>query len=100
MPDKIKVYGGAVPPLGLNILIVDDEANTRKTLAMAVEVSGHRVTAVSNGKEQSVASAGNDKRKALSPGPSRYPSFAPNLNKFFAFAQNVRRLEAIMNHVF
>lgn len=36
---------------GLNILIVDDEANIRKTLSMALEVEGHSVTAVSNGKD-------------------------------------------------
>jgi NtrC-family two-component system response regulator AlgB len=35
----------------LAILIVDDEANIRKTLAMALEVDGHDVTAVSNGKD-------------------------------------------------
>lgn len=32
----------------LNILIVDDEANIRKTLAACLESRGHRVTAVSN----------------------------------------------------
>jgi NtrC-family two-component system response regulator AlgB len=36
---------------GINILIVDDEINIRKTLTMALEVEGHRVTAVSNGKD-------------------------------------------------
>jgi NtrC-family two-component system response regulator AlgB len=36
---------------GLNILIVDDEANIRKTLGMALEVEGHAVTAVSNGRD-------------------------------------------------
>jgi two-component system, NtrC family, response regulator AlgB len=35
----------------LNILIVDDEANIRKTLAVCLESRGHRVTAVSNGKD-------------------------------------------------
>jgi NtrC-family two-component system response regulator AlgB len=35
----------------LNILIVDDEANIRKTLAICLESRGHRVTAVSNGKD-------------------------------------------------
>jgi two-component system, NtrC family, response regulator AlgB len=35
----------------LNILIVDDEANIRKTLAMALEIEGHNVAAVSNGKD-------------------------------------------------
>lgn len=37
--------------MGLNILIVDDEANIRKTLSMALEVVGHKVTTVSNGKD-------------------------------------------------
>jgi NtrC-family two-component system response regulator AlgB len=35
----------------LNVLIVDDEANIRKTLAVCLESRGHRVTAVSNGKD-------------------------------------------------
>ena len=35
----------------LNILIVDDEANIRKTLGMALELDGHTVAAVSNGKD-------------------------------------------------
>jgi NtrC-family two-component system response regulator AlgB len=32
----------------LNILIVDDELNIRKTLTIALEMEGHKVTAVSN----------------------------------------------------
>ncbi|MFZ0242856.1 MAG: sigma-54 dependent transcriptional regulator [Desulfobacterales bacterium] len=36
---------------GLNLLIVDDEANIRKTLTVCLESRGHRVTAVSNGKD-------------------------------------------------
>lgn len=32
----------------LNVLIVDDEINIRKTLAVCLETGGHRVTAVSN----------------------------------------------------
>lgn len=36
---------------GLNILIVDDEANIRKTLSVCLESRGHRVTSVSNGKD-------------------------------------------------
>ncbi|MCU0579445.1 MAG: response regulator, partial [Desulfobacterota bacterium] len=32
----------------LNILIVDDEVNIRKTLTVCLETEGHRVTAVSN----------------------------------------------------
>ncbi|MEW6079632.1 MAG: sigma-54 dependent transcriptional regulator [Thermodesulfobacteriota bacterium] len=35
----------------LNILIVDDEANIRKTLAVCLESRGHAVTAVSNGAD-------------------------------------------------
>jgi len=34
----------------LNVLIVDDEANIRKTLAVCLESRGHRATAVSNAK--------------------------------------------------
>ena len=33
---------------GLSILVVDDEPNIRKTLAIALEAEGHRVVAVSN----------------------------------------------------
>jgi two-component system, NtrC family, response regulator AlgB len=36
---------------GLAILIVDDEPNIRKTLAIALEAEGHRVVAVSNIKD-------------------------------------------------
>ena len=32
----------------LNVLVVDDELNIRKTLAIALETEGHKVTAVSN----------------------------------------------------
>ncbi len=40
---------GSTP--ALNILIVDDEADIRKTLAVCLESRGHRVIAVSNGKD-------------------------------------------------
>jgi NtrC-family two-component system response regulator AlgB len=36
---------------GLSILVVDDEPNIRKTLAIALEAEGHRVVAVSNLKD-------------------------------------------------
>jgi two-component system, NtrC family, response regulator AlgB len=39
--------GNRIPHL--NVLIVDDEANIRKTLSLCLETRGHRVTAVSNG---------------------------------------------------
>ena len=32
----------------INILVVDDESNIRKTLAICLEAEGHHVTAVSN----------------------------------------------------
>ena len=35
----------------LNILIVDDEANIRKTLRVFLESRGHWVTSVSNGRD-------------------------------------------------
>ncbi len=35
----------------LNILVVDDEANIRKTVAICLESEGHRVTAVGNSKD-------------------------------------------------
>lgn len=35
----------------LNVLIVDDEANIRKTLSVCLESRGHRVTAVSNPRD-------------------------------------------------
>ncbi len=37
--------------VSLSILVVDDEPNIRKILAMALEVDGHRVTSVSNAKD-------------------------------------------------
>ncbi len=51
MSDKQKPGPRSNPGAGLNILIVDDEANIRKTLAMALEVEGHRVVSVSNGRD-------------------------------------------------
>jgi NtrC-family two-component system response regulator AlgB len=39
------------PRQSLNILIVDDEINIRKTLAIGLEIDGHRVTAVSNARD-------------------------------------------------
>jgi two-component system, NtrC family, response regulator AlgB len=38
-------------PARLNVLIVDDEANIRKTLTVCLESRGHRVTAVSNERD-------------------------------------------------
>jgi len=35
----------------LNVLVVDDEANIRKTLAVCLESRGHRVTCVSNARD-------------------------------------------------
>jgi two-component system, NtrC family, response regulator AlgB len=37
--------------IGLNILVVDDEINIRKTLAVCLESRGHRVVAVSNASD-------------------------------------------------
>jgi NtrC-family two-component system response regulator AlgB len=36
------------PVASLNVLVVDDEANIRRTLAICLEADGHRVVAVSN----------------------------------------------------
>src|SRR3954462_13379181 len=36
------------PPVRLNVLVVDDEVNVRRTLAIALEADGHSVVAVSN----------------------------------------------------
>ena len=44
-------------PQSLNILVVDDEINIRKTLAISLEVDGHRVTGVSNARD-AMAEAG------------------------------------------
>lgn len=41
---------------GLNVLVVDDKANIRKTLTVCLESRGHRMTAVSNGKDAQVES--------------------------------------------
>jgi two-component system, NtrC family, response regulator AlgB len=38
-------------PARLNVLIVDDEVNIRKTLTVCLESHGHRVTAVSNARD-------------------------------------------------
>ncbi len=35
----------------LNILVVDDEINVRKTLAISLETDGYSVTAVSNARD-------------------------------------------------
>jgi len=40
--------GGRGPDTPLRILVVDDEINIRKTLAVCLETEGHEVTAVSN----------------------------------------------------
>ncbi len=42
---RLPEIGVAIP---LNILVVDDEINIRKTLAVSLETEGHRVMAVSN----------------------------------------------------
>ena len=39
------------PGISLSVLIVDDEINVRKTLAMGLEADGHRVLAVSNASD-------------------------------------------------
>jgi two-component system, NtrC family, response regulator AlgB len=39
------------PTVSLNILVVDDEINIRKTLAMGLESQGHSVVAVSNAQD-------------------------------------------------
>lgn len=49
MPDLMTEPGG--PPAGLAVLVVDDEANIRKTLRMFLESYGHRVTAVGGAKD-------------------------------------------------
>jgi NtrC-family two-component system response regulator AlgB len=53
VPPGVRSSGPAVhvPPLPLNVLIVDDEANIRKTLAVSLETEGHRVIAVSNARD-------------------------------------------------
>jgi NtrC-family two-component system response regulator AlgB len=45
---KASLKGTDVTELPLNILIVDDEMNIRKTLAVCLETEGHKVVAVSN----------------------------------------------------
>jgi two-component system, NtrC family, response regulator AlgB len=41
----------SLPPQSLNILVVDDEINIRKTLGISLETDGHKVTAVSNARD-------------------------------------------------
>jgi DNA-binding NtrC family response regulator len=58
----------------LNILIVDDEVNIRKTLSICLETEGHKVIAVSNFQDalaeasrRSFAIAFTDLRKPFTP---------------------------------
>lgn len=51
MPAESVAVSTPVRRKGMDILVVDDEANIRKTLALALELEDHRVTAVSNGKD-------------------------------------------------
>lgn len=46
-----------VAPNCLNVLVVDDETNIRKTLAMSLEIDGHHVVAVSNAPDAIAESA-------------------------------------------
>src|SRR6185295_5981483 len=39
------------PPIPLNVLVVDDETNVRKTLAMSLETDGYNFVAVSNARD-------------------------------------------------
>ncbi|MBP1700880.1 MAG: response regulator with CheY-like receiver, AAA-type ATPase, and DNA-binding domain, partial [Deltaproteobacteria bacterium] len=49
---RLSIYGSVVARMietqPLNILIVDDELNIRKTLTVYLETEGHHVVAVSN----------------------------------------------------
>jgi NtrC-family two-component system response regulator AlgB len=49
---------GQHEPLSLTILVVDDEPNIRKTLAIGLEAGGHQVVAVSNGADALAEVAG------------------------------------------
>ncbi len=53
---------GTQTPAGspLNILVVDDESNIRKTLSICLEADGHRVTAVSNFGDAVAESSGKN----------------------------------------
>ncbi len=46
-----------VSTTSLNVLVIDDEANIRKTVAMCLESRGHRVTAVSNARDAETEAA-------------------------------------------
>src|SRR5580698_7456957 len=48
-----------VSPSRLNIIVVDDEINIRKTLAISLETDGHHVVAVSNGEDALIEAAHN-----------------------------------------
>jgi two-component system, NtrC family, response regulator AlgB len=47
----MEIAGENPPQSCLNVLVVDDEVNIRKTLLICLESKGHRVVAVSNGKD-------------------------------------------------
>jgi len=49
---------GQIERRALTILVVDDEPNIRKTLAISLEADGHRVVAVSNGADALAEVAG------------------------------------------
>ena len=45
------------PPVSLSVLVVDDEINIRKTLAICLEADGHSVVTVSNSADALAESA-------------------------------------------
>jgi two-component system, NtrC family, response regulator AlgB len=54
----VQVHGmDAREPAALRILVVDDDTNVRKSLAMSLQVDGHETIAVSNGRDAVVEAA-------------------------------------------
>jgi NtrC-family two-component system response regulator AlgB len=57
-PARNENSGGQDRPPLLNILVVDDEANVRRILSLALEADGHRVVAVGNVSDAVTENAG------------------------------------------
>lgn len=51
VPAADPITSGPKSPLGMTVLVVDDEPHIRKMLAMSLSTDGHKVTSVTNAKD-------------------------------------------------